>query len=76
MLNEVIMSFLWLSKDAQISIITLQLTSILTGLDFAQIFLFAFELCKNYFEVKYCIGRKSTTGNWRDCIAQGFFFFF
>ena len=52
MLNEVIMSLLWLSKDAQISIITLQLISILTGLDFAQIFLFAFELCKNYFEVK------------------------
>lgn len=31
------MSFLCLSKDAQISIVTLQLTSILTGLDFAKI---------------------------------------
>lgn len=46
------MSFLWLSKDAQISIITLQLTSILTGLNFAKIFLFAFEQCKNNSEVK------------------------
>lgn len=52
MLNEAIMSFLWLSKDAQISIITLQLTSILTGLNFAKIFLFAFEQCKNNSEVK------------------------
>jgi hypothetical protein len=40
------MSFLWLNKDAQICIITLQLTFFLTGLNFAKFFLFASEQCK------------------------------
>ena len=72
------MSFLWLSKYAQISIITLQLTSILTGLDFCPNFPFCFWTMQELFWGKIVLRKKKYP--WKlerfHCSRIFFFFFF